>query len=131
MGTGHLYQGRFKSFPVQDDYHFLRVCRYAEANAVRARLVRRAQQWQWSGLWRRQQRKTDLPLAVWLEDRPRGWLALVNEEMDKRNLESLRVSVQRGRPYGAVEWVAATAARLGLGFTLRGVGRPAKPRTEK
>ena len=27
-GGGHLYQGRFKSFPIQDDRHFLTVCRY-------------------------------------------------------------------------------------------------------
>jgi len=31
-GSGHVYQGRFKSFPVQDDEHFLAVCRYVERN---------------------------------------------------------------------------------------------------
>jgi hypothetical protein len=41
-GTGHLYQGRFKSFPVQSDEHFLTVCRYVERNALRANLVGRA-----------------------------------------------------------------------------------------
>ena len=40
-GSGHLYQGRFKSFPVQDDEHFLTVCRYVERNALRANLVER------------------------------------------------------------------------------------------
>ena len=124
---GHVYQGRFKCFPVQDDYHFLRVCRYVEANAVRAGLVPRAEQWQWGGLWRRRQNQTDLPLADWPEDRPRNWLGLVNEAMGKEELQALRVCAQRGRPYGAVEWVAATAARLGLGFTLRPPGRPRRP----
>src|SRR5271154_2443491 len=38
-GTGHLYQGRFKSFPVQSDEHFLTVCRYDERNALRANLI--------------------------------------------------------------------------------------------
>jgi len=37
-GTGHVYQGRFKSFPVQEDEHFYSVCRYAERNALRANL---------------------------------------------------------------------------------------------
>ncbi len=32
-GTGPIYQGRFKSFPVQEDDHFLTVCRYVERNA--------------------------------------------------------------------------------------------------
>ena len=34
-GTGHLYQGRFKSFPVAEDKYFLTLCRYVEGNAVR------------------------------------------------------------------------------------------------
>ena len=51
-GEGHVYQGRFKSFPIQDDAHFLIVCRYVERNAVRARLVKQAEQWQWGSLWR-------------------------------------------------------------------------------
>ncbi|GMQ80089.1 MAG: hypothetical protein BMS9Abin04_030 [Planctomycetia bacterium] len=40
-GTGHVYQGRFKSFPVQSDEHFLTVCRYVERNALRANLFPR------------------------------------------------------------------------------------------
>jgi len=51
-GSGHLYQGRFKSFPVQDDEHFFTVCRYVERNALRANLVRRAKGWRWSSLYR-------------------------------------------------------------------------------
>ncbi len=51
-GTGHLYQGRFKSFPIQEDDHFLTVCRYVERNAPRAKLVARAEEWRWSSLYR-------------------------------------------------------------------------------
>src|ERR1700722_7821231 len=47
VGTGHLYQGRFKSFPVQEDGHFYSVCRYVERNALRAGLVERAEDWLW------------------------------------------------------------------------------------
>ena len=46
-GEGAVYQGRFKSFPVQHDAHFLTVCRYVEANALRAGLVPRAEAWRW------------------------------------------------------------------------------------
>lgn len=52
-GGGHLYQGRFKSFPVAEDEYFLTLCRYVEANPLRARLVERADAWPWSGLARR------------------------------------------------------------------------------
>ena len=53
VGYGHLYQGRFKSFPVQSDEHLLTVLRYIERNAVGAGLVVRAEHWRWSGLWAR------------------------------------------------------------------------------
>jgi putative transposase len=38
-GMGHVYQQRYKSFPIQDDEHFLCVCRYVERNALRAKMV--------------------------------------------------------------------------------------------
>jgi REP element-mobilizing transposase RayT len=43
VGHGHLYQGRFKSFPIEQDEHLLTVLRYVERNPVRAGLVRRAE----------------------------------------------------------------------------------------
>src|SRR5260221_3441967 len=50
VGQGHVYQGRFKSFPVQDDAHLLTLLRYVESNPLRAKLVTRAEQWRWSSL---------------------------------------------------------------------------------
>src|SRR5437879_772516 len=47
VGEGALYQGRFKSFPCQEDRHFLILCRYVESNARRAKLARRVVQWRW------------------------------------------------------------------------------------
>jgi putative transposase len=123
-GGGHLYQGRFKSFPVAEDDYFLALCRYVEANPVRAGLVERAEQWQWSGLWRRAHGCGDLPLSLWPLERPRNWVALVNREFSEDQLAGIRTCVQRGRPLGPETWVQRTAARLGLDFTLRGPGRP-------
>lgn len=50
VGHGHLYQGLYKSFPIQQDAHFLTACRYVERNALRANLVERAEDWRWSSL---------------------------------------------------------------------------------
>ena len=128
-GGGHLYQGRFKSFPLQDDRHFLAVCRYVESNPLRAGIVRRAENWphsslRWSaGLTASQ---PPVPLAPWPVDRPPHWLSRVNEPLPDDDLERLRTSVRRGRPFGDDAWTKATAGRLGLTHTLRGPGRPRK-----
>lgn len=52
-GTGALYGARFKSFPIREDWHFLKACRYVERNPVRARLVERAELWPWCSLSKR------------------------------------------------------------------------------
>ena len=52
--TGRIWQGRFKAFVAQDDHHLLTVMRYVERNALRAKLVERAEDWEWGSLnWRR------------------------------------------------------------------------------
>ena len=125
-GGGHLYQGRFKSFPVQDDGHFLTVCRYVEANALRAGMVKRAEDWAYCGLSARSGRSGKVPVSQWPVDRPANWIKLVNAMPDKATLDSLRDSVNGGKPYGSEQWVAQAVRRLGLEFTLRGPGRPRK-----
>ena len=129
VGYGALYQGRFKSFPVQRDEHFLAVCRYVERNALRGRLVDRAQDWRWSSLWHRQNPGQDLGKLLandWPVDRPRNWVALVNEPQTAQELEAVRTSVKRGRPYGSTAWQRAAAGRLDLLPSLRNPGRPRK-----
>ena len=125
-GGGHLYQGRFKSFPVAEDDYFLTLCRYVESNSLRAGLVERAEQWQWGGLWKRTHRGGDLNLCPWPVERPRKWTAWVNQDFKKEQIECIGISVQRGRPFGSESWVRKTADRLKLTFTLRGPGRPRK-----
>jgi putative transposase len=113
-GTGPVYQGRFKSFPVQEDDHCFTVCRYVERNPLRAHLAGRAEQWRWSSLWHRCQSTgvpwlSDWPLAV-----PADWLAYVNGVETESELAALRVAVARGAPFGDEAWQQRTAAALGL-----------------
>jgi putative transposase len=130
-GAGHLYQGRYKSFPVDRDEYFLTLCRYVEANAMRANLVQRAEQWRWGGMWRRAHGGAGLVLSAWPVDRPRNWTTLVNAGLSAEEMRVVRESVSRGRPLGPTGWVNATAQRLGLEFTLRSPGRPRKfPKNE-
>jgi putative transposase len=126
VGGGHLYQGRFKSFPVEQDGHFLTVCRYVERNALTANVVRRAEDWRWGSLWARRQGSEELRaiLSDWPLARPRNWMRLVNEVMSESEVEKLRGCIARNRPYGGESWQADVARKLGLSHTLRNEGRP-------
>lgn len=135
---GHLYQGRFKSFPIEADDHLATVLRYVEANAGRAGLVDRCRDWAWGSLRVRLGRSPGTSLSA--DDRaavarmlcpspaelPRRWEAVVDERMAADRLAAVRLCGTRGRPYGGDDWVRETTERLGLGFTLRGRGRPRK-----
>jgi putative transposase len=126
VGHGHVYQGRFKSFPVSTDEYFYQVARYVERNALRANLVDHAELWRWSSLWRREngtpeQRRL---LSKWPVPCPRDWQALINRPQTDAELEAIRRSVCRGQPFGPQSWVDQCAAQLGLQFTLRPRGRP-------
>jgi putative transposase len=125
-GGGHLYQGRYQSFPVRSDGHFLSVCRYVERNALRADLVERAQGWRWSSLGaRRAATDADRPaLTPWPIARPRDWTARVNRAFGPRAEEAIVRSIRRGQPFGAESWQTEVAARLGLESTFRPRGRP-------
>ena len=128
VGSGHLYQGRFKSFPVAADEHFLTVCRHVERNPLRAGLVESAEAWRWGSLWGRVQASAPVlgRLSAWPVPRPDGWLEHVNAAQTEEELGSLRRRVQRGQPYGTAIWTKRAAGRMGLESTLRPIGRPRK-----
>jgi putative transposase len=125
-GSGPVYQGRFKSFPVETDEHFITVVRYVERNALRAKLVKRAEEWHWSSLWRMAQKnpKSSEFLCEWPVPRPQHWIEFVNQAEKAEELEQLRSSAQRGRPFGSEAWVVQVAKQLGLESTLNPRGRP-------
>ena len=125
-GSGALYQGRFKSFPVQADDHFYTVCRYVERNALRPKLFRRAEAWRWSSLWQMVNEEVMVTLHRWPLTRPVDWVALVNQAQTEAELGALRNSVKRGSPFGLQVWQQRSAKRLGLESTLRLRGRPRK-----
>jgi putative transposase len=126
VGEGHVYQGRFKSFPVEEDDYFYQVVRYVERNALRANLVERAEEWQWSSLWRRERCTADQRrwLGGWPVPQPRRWLELVNEPQSDAELEALRRCGKRGQPFGSDEWIKSTVKELALESTVRPRGRP-------
>ena len=126
IGSGHLYQGRFKSFPVQEDEHYYTLARYVERNALRGNLVRRAEQWRWGSLyrWLRGSAEDKQLLAPWPLARQPRWVEHVNAPQTEAEMAAIRRSIQRGNPFGEADWSLQTVEQLGLETTLRPRGRP-------
>ena len=124
VGGGHIYQGRYRSFPVQEGEPLLKVMGYVEANALRAGMVPRAENWKWSALALRSAENAHELLAPGPVALPLDWHQWVNRKLDISELVELRTSVWRGRPYGSSEWVSATTQQLHLERTLRHPWRP-------
>jgi putative transposase len=124
QSSGHIWQGRFKAFPVQHDEHLLTVLRYIERNPVRAGLTARAEGWKWSSARNWSTGHSEVTVDPGPSVRFGDWLAFVNQPLTAGELEALRHSVARGTPYGSVDWKLLTAAQLGLEATLRRPGRP-------
>ena len=125
-GYGHIYQGRFKSFPIEQDESLLNVLRCVERNALRAKLVDRAQDWRWCSLWRRINGDRESVLSSWPVENPTYWIDWVNGRQTAAELDVLRKSVNRGAPYGSEDWRTRIANVLNLEFTLHPRGRPRK-----
>lgn len=130
IGTGHLYQGRFKSFPVQANEHFYSLCRYVERNALRADLCRQAEDWRWSSLWHKAHGNSNSQslLSKWPVPRPVDWLKHVNRAQSESEHATIRRSVARGTPLGGPRWTQRAVSELGLESTVRPRGRPRKER---
>ena len=100
VGDGHLYQGRFKSFPVQSGDQLLSLLRYVERNPLSAGLVEKAQLWQWGSLWSRVHGDAAIKAALspWPVGRPANWTARVNAPLTAKELDRLRPSLERVGP---------------------------------
>lgn len=120
QSSGHIWQGRFKSFPIQRDEHLLTVLRYVVQNPVRAGLTRSPDEWPWSSL--RRKNLTD-PLPIEL---PEESLQGMDEILTDHDVSAVRECVNRQRPFGPPQWQRQIAEHFGLEPTLRPRGRPKK-----
>jgi putative transposase len=126
VGEGHLYQGTYKSFPIETDQHLTTVIRYVEQNPLRAKLVTQAEEWKWSSLYRRQRNnKEDQKfLAELPTELLTNYFESVNTILSEDELEQVRHSLTKNTPYGGTVWVGEMVEKYNLESTLRGVGRP-------
>ena len=128
IGHGHLYQGRYKSFLCEQDDHFMQLVRYVERNQLRARLVKKAEGWQWGSVWRREKGtlQEQSLLSEWPVSIPKNYITLLNEPQSEVEVEAMRQSIARGNPFGSDSWVRRVIKRYDLETTVRPLGRPKK-----
>ena len=126
QGSGHVWQGRYKAFPIQEDEHLLTVLRYVERNPLRAGLISAVDAWPWNSLTLAGQRERPPWYSAGPVPRGRNWLSYVAQPQSDLELLALRRCANRGSPYGGEWWQKSTVAKLGLESTLRPRGRPRK-----
>lgn len=127
-GTGPLYQGRYKSFLTKTDHHLLTVLKYIERNPVRAKLAKEVESWQWGSGWLRL-RGTSKQKELLSEppiELPRNYSTWINTADFERDIDLLRMSVNRSAPFGPARWVEQMVDMHNLSSTIRKPGRPLK-----
>ncbi|MFC1802259.1 transposase [Patescibacteria group bacterium] len=127
-GQGHLYQGRYKSFVCQDDTHFLTLVRYVERNPKKANLVKKAENWKWGSVWRREMgtEKQKKLLSEWVISKPKEHLKYLNEPQNESEEKAIQNSIQKSCPYGDDNWKGKIIKKFKLESTIRPLGRPKK-----
>jgi putative transposase len=121
--TGHIWQGPYKDFIIQDEYHLMIVLRYIEANALRAGLTDSSSTWRWSSQFERS-RGINYLLNRDVVKLPPNWLEIVDTPLSEEDATRLTRSLERQTPFGNDDWIQNTAEEHGLGHTIRPRGRP-------
>jgi putative transposase len=124
--SGHIWQGRYKSFLIQKDSHLLTVLKYVEGNPLRAGLVNSANNWLWSSHGESIHKGDHSLIDEVPVELPKEWSKFVNESIAEKELEKLRQSVSRQSPYGDSLWQVDVSKTLGLESTIRPRGRPSR-----
>src|SRR3989344_5781606 len=124
IGYGHIYQGRYKSFLVSDDHYLLTVIKYVEQNPLRARMVKRVEEWQWGSAYERLQ---DLPKERQILSKPpinlpRPYISWINTPTNEEKLIEVRTAVNKSKPFGTMKWSERMIERFGLELTTRTPG---------
>lgn len=123
---GYLWQGRFASFPMDENY--LQACtRYVELNPVRAKLVKSPEEWRWSSARAHMDGTDDRLVTVKpMLERCGDWRGFLQAGLDKAAAEEIRTSERTGRPLGSDGFVKGLQDITGRRLVKKKAGRPRK-----
>lgn len=122
--SGHLWQGRYKSFIVQEDTYLLVLLKYVEANPKRARIVKDCCEYRYSSARNRVENKEDLIISKPPIELPNNWYSYINSQEKDIDTQSIRNCINRQSPLGDENWKYMVAKKYNLESTLNPRGRP-------
>jgi len=110
---GHLWQGRFASF-VLDEPHLLACARYVELNPVRARLTTAPSEYRWSSARAHIKRKDDCLVKVGpLLALAKNWRRLLTSAATDEQIKAFCEHERTGRPLGEENFQKRLEKKLG------------------
>ena len=133
--TGSLWEGRYKSSPIETDAYLLACCRYVELNPVRAKMVEKPEDYRWSsylekvGLKKQKNMDSDacyLSLGNTQEQRMKLYKQWVESNVSEQEIKSIREAMQHGHPTGSQTFASSIEKKLGVRLSLNKPGRPKK-----
>lgn len=110
---GYLWQGRFKSVPLDEKYLYAAV-RYVERNPVRAKIVKKAEDYPWSSARIRVYHEDDSLLSkFYLMEEIDNWSEYLEGQEGEEDLKRFRVQTYSGRPLGSIDYLRKLERHLG------------------
>ena len=127
---GHVWQGRYFSSPLDEQYLWAAI-RYVERNPVRARMVRKAENYAWSSA---KSHCTGIPDSVltrsafWQKqfESIGDWSAWLSEGDNESELSIIRRNIEKGLPCGSESFIKKLERKAGKVLQYRPLGRPRK-----
>jgi putative transposase len=111
--VGYLWQGRFSSYPLDEQYLQMAV-RYVELNPARAGLAEQPWQYQWSSAKAHTIGKDDLLVKVKpMLERVGSWREYLDSGLDSTDADIIRRHTRSGRPLGSPAFVESLEAKTG------------------
>jgi len=133
--SGSLWEGRYKSSPIETDCYLLACCRYVDLNPVKAGMVKRAEDYVWSSYAQKIGFDDDkwldddicyLALSEDIEERQQRYIDYVNKGSPENERQFICHSLQRGQLTGTDRFIKEVEQRLDIRIENRAPGRPKK-----
>ncbi|MBI5182026.1 MAG: transposase [Nitrospirae bacterium] len=130
--TGRLWESRYHSCIIDEDKYLWAAARYIEQNPVRAKIVKKAEDYQYSSAKAHISSERDEVLGEELfgEGQRKGYIGLIKADISRKEMNGIRYSTKTGRPFGSEGFIKRMEKRFERKFEIRPPGRPKKKKSK-